>query len=196
MKAVRDASEAYRSSEPVVEVSGGGGYYVTGALGEMDLASVQIGQTVQINSWQTGAFCEGEIVSIDTYPTNDSGWSNGNPNVSWYPFKVFVSEDAELLPGDYVNISYRPAAAGEEDSWFLENPFLRTENGKSYVMLRGEDGRLEQRFVQTGRDMWGSYTEICGGLTQEDFIAFPYGKDTVAGAKTREATADELYNYY
>ena len=196
VKAVRDASEAYRSSEPVVEVSGGGGYYVTGALSEMDLDSVKVGQSVNINSWQTGASCEGEIVSIETYPTTDNGWSNGNPNVSWYPFKVFVREDADLIPGDYVNINYSASSSNGSNSWFLENPFLRTENGKSYVMVRGEDGRLEQRFVQTGRDMWGSYTEICGGLTQEDYIAFPYGKDTVVGAKTREATSDELYNFY
>ena len=196
VKTVREASEAYQNNEPVVEVSGGGGYYVTGALSEMDLDSVKVGQSVNINSWQTGASCEGEIVSIETYPTTDNGWSNGNPNVSWYPFKVFVREDADLIPGDYVNINYSASSSNGSNSWFLENPFLRTENGKSYVMVRGEDGRLEQRFVQTGRDMWGSYTEICGGLTQEDYIAFPYGKDTVVGAKTREATSDELYNFY
>ena len=72
--------------------------------------------------------------------------------------------------------------------------FLRSENGKSYVMVRGENGKLEQRWVQTGRDLWGSYTQIRGGLTVEDYVAFPYGRDVKAGANTVEATADQLYN--
>ena len=61
-------------------------------------------------------------------------------------------------------------------------------------MARGEDGRLEQRWVQTGRDLWGSYTQIRGGLTTDDYVAFPYGRDVVEGARTVEAAADELYN--
>ena len=40
VKAVRDPDEAYNNSEAVVELSGGGGYYVTGTLSEMDLGSV------------------------------------------------------------------------------------------------------------------------------------------------------------
>ena len=195
VKAVRDATEAYQNNQPVVEVSGGGGYYITGSFSEMLLGTIRTGQTVSIYSWQTGASCEGKIVSVETYPTSSTGWSNGNNNVSWYPFKVFVDEDADLMEGDYVDITYQSGGTDSSNTWFLENPFIRTESGKSYVMVRGDDGRLEQRFLQTGRDLWGSYTEICGGLTQEEYIAFPYGKDTVAGAKTREATPDELYNY-
>ena len=196
VKAVRDATEAFNSSEAVVELSGGGGYYVTGALSEMDLGSVQVGDTVQISSWRTGVNCEGEIVSIDDYPAqNGSNWGDGNSNVSYYPFKVFVSEDANLQPNDYVEMQYQKTAeADSADSLYLESFFLRSENGKSYVMVRGENDKLEKRWVQTGRDLWGSYTQIRGGLTLEDYVAFPYGRDVVEGAHTQEATADQLYN--
>lgn len=51
--------------------------------------------------------------------------------------------------------------------------FIRTENGKSYVMVRDDNGKLEKRWVQTGRNLWGSYTQIRGGLTVDDFVAFP-----------------------
>lgn len=196
VKAVRDATEAFNSSEAVVELSGGGGYYVTGTLSEMDLGSVQVGDTVQISSWRTGVNCEGEIVSIDDYPTqNGSNSGDGNSNVSYYPFKVFVSEDANLQPNDYVEMQYQKTAeADSADSLYLESFFLRSENGKSYVMVRGENDKLEKRWVQTGRDLWGSYTQIRGGLTLEDYVAFPYGRDVVEGAHTQEATADQLYN--
>lgn len=198
VKAVRDPDEAYNNSEAVVELSGGGGYYVTGTLSEMDLGSVQVGDSVSISSWMTGAACEGTIVSIDDYPTsNGNNWGDGNSNVSYYPFKVFVTEDANLQPNDYVDIQYQKDTSAEESgsSLYLQSMFIRTDNGKSYVMARGEDGRLEQRWVQTGRDLWGSYTQIRGGLTVDDYVAFPYGRDVVEGAHTQEATTDQLYNY-
>ena len=194
VKAVRPADEAYNNSEPVVEVSGGGGYYITGALGELDLGKVKLGDTVDISSWMTGASCQGEIVEISDFPTdNNSNWGDGNSNVSYYPFKVFVSEDANLQPGDYVDMSYQTVTT-DGNTIYLQTMFIRTENGKSYVMARGDNGRLEKRWVQTGRDLWGSYTQIRGGLSLEDYVAFPYGKDVREGAATVEASADELYN--
>lgn len=198
VKAVRDPDAAYNNSEAVVELSGGGGYYVTGTLSEMDLGSVQVGDSVSISSWMTGAACEGTIVSIDDYPTsNGSNWGDGNRNVSYFPFKVFVTEDANLQPNDYVDIQYQKVSAQQQagSSLYLQSMFIREDNGKSYVMARGDDGRLEQRWVQTGRDLWGSYTQIRGGLTVDDYVAFPYGRDVVEGAHTQEATTDQLYNY-
>lgn len=198
VKAVRDPDAAYNNSEAVVELSGGGGYYVTGTLSEMDLGSVQVGDSVSISSWMTGAACEGTIVSIDDYPTsNGNNWGDGNSNVSYYPFKVFVTEDANLQPNDYVDIQYQKVSAQQQagSSLYLQSMFIREDNGKSYVMARGDDGRLEQRWVQTGRDLWGSYTQIRGGLTVDDYVAFPYGRDVVEGAHTQEATTDQLYNY-
>ena len=198
VKTVRDPDEAYNNSEAVVELSGGGGYYVTGTLSEMDLGSVQVGDSVSISSWMTGAACEGTIVSIDDYPTsNSNNWGDGNRNVSYYPFKVFVTEDANLQPNDYVDIQYQKVSAQQQagSSLYLQSMFIREDNGKSYVMARGDDGRLEQRWVQTGRDLWGSYTQIRGGLTVDDYVAFPYGRDVVEGAHTQEATTDQLYNY-
>ena len=196
VKAVRNADEAYNNSEAVIELSGGGGYYVTGTLSEMELGSVKVGDTVSISSWMTGAACEGTIVSIDDYPTTSgNSWGDGNRNVSYYPFKVFVEEDASLQANDYVDIQYQKAGTQEQgSSLYLQSWFIRTDNGKSYVMARNEDGRLEQRWVQTGRDLWGSYTQIRGGLTTDDYLAFPYGRDVVEGARTVEAAADELYN--
>lgn len=196
VKAVRDPNSGdFTGSEAVVEVSGGGGYYIDGALSELELGTVSVGGTVQVNSWMTGASCEGEIVEISDYPTdNANSWSDGNSNVSYYPFKVFVSEEANLQEGDWVEMSYQNTAGDDGNTMYLESMFIRSENGKSYVMARGENGRLEKRWVQTGRNLWGSYTQIRGGLTVDDFVAFPYGRDVAEGAGTTEATPDKLYN--
>ncbi|MCQ2537476.1 MAG: hypothetical protein MJ124_03660, partial [Lachnospiraceae bacterium] len=60
--------------------------------------------------------------------------------------------------------------------------FIRNEGGRSFCYVVGENGLLEERTIQVGKSLWGSYTQIRGGLSLEDKIAFPYGKDTVAGA--------------
>ena len=196
VKAVRDPNGGdFTGSEAVVEVSGGGGYYIDGALSELELGTVSIGGTVQVNSWMTGTSCQGEIVEISDYPTdNANSWSDGNSNVSYYPFKVFVPEEANLQEGDWVEMSYQNTAGDDGNTMYLESMFIRSENGKSYVMARGENGKLEKRWVQTGRNLWGSYTQIRGGLTVDDFVAFPYGRDVAEGAGTTEATPDKLYN--
>ena len=198
VKNLRDPEIALAENEPVVLVSGGGGYYITAALSEMELASMAVGDTVTIQSWENYTTIEdAAIVEISEYP-DETGqywhYSEGNQNVSLYPFTVFVSEDASLREGEWVTITYTPG--GEEtEGFYVEVPFIREENGKSYVYTPGKDGRLEKRFVATGGNLWGSYIKILDGLTTEDYIAFPYGRSVEEGAKTRIAGIDELYSY-
>ena len=116
---------------------------------------------------------------------------NGNPNASFYPFKVFVDGEADLQAGSYVSVVY--SAAESENGIYLENPFLRKEQGKTYVLVQGADGKLEQRFVTTGKSLWGNYTQILDGLTAEDLIAFPYGKQVKPGAAAVEGDLSNLY---
>ena len=48
--------------------------------------------------------------------------------------------------------------------------------------------------MQTGRSADGRCTQILGGLTQDDWVAFPYLSTIREGASTREATMDDFYN--
>ena len=192
VKAVRDADEAYQNGDAVVEVSSGGGYYIEGYMTELDFGLVNIGDTVQVNSWESGTSCEGTITEISNYPSESgSSWSDGNNNVSYYPFRVFVDEEANLREYENVDMQYTPQAANP-DAWYLESMFIRSEKGQNYVYVMNEKGRLEKQPVQVGRNLWGSYTQINGGITSEDYIAFPYG-DAANGAKARVAEQDEFY---
>ena len=184
--------EAQMTGQPLLKVSGGGGFYVEGTISELSRDEMTVGTEVSVNDWRTGMVYTGTIQSIGDYPSADGYWSGiGNPTATYYPFMVFVAEDADLQSGSYVSITY--SAGSTESGIYLENPFLRTENGQSYVYVRGADGNLEQRFVTTGKSLWGSYTEILSGLTAEDFLAFPYGTEVKPGAPTREAEIQELY---
>lgn len=197
VKTVRDPETARVENQPVVLVSGGGGYYVTAALSEMELDTMQVGAKVTVQSWENYSELEGEIVEISEYP-DETGqywyYSEGNQNISLYPFTVFLDESAALREGEWVTVTYDP---GGEDSggFYVEIPFVLQENGRSYVYAAGENDRLEKRLLTTGGNLWGSYIKVLDGLTVEDHIAFPYGRSVKEGAKLRYAEIDELYAY-
>lgn len=198
VKTLREPEIALAENEPVVLVSGGGGYYITAALSEMELDSMHVGDTVTIQSWENYTMLDGEIVEISEYP-DETGqywhYSEGNQNVSLYPFKVFVDESAALREGEWVTITYTPGEEADSSSFYVEAAFIRQENGKSYVFVAGEDDRLEKRYIATGGNLWGSYISILSGVTEEDFIAFPYGRSVKEGAKIRFAEINDLYMY-
>ncbi len=189
---VLSEEEAKSMMQPILKVSGGGGFYIEGFVSELEKATMQIGQEVQVNDWNTGMVYTGTVESLGDFPTNDGYWNGmGNPTASYYPFYVFVDGSADLQEGRYVSVTY--SSGTSEDGVYLENPFLRTESGKSYVYVLGENGTLEKRYVTTGKSLWGSYTQITSGLTAEDLIAFPYGKNVKPGVKAEEGDISDLY---
>ena len=189
---VLSEEEAKLTYQPVLKVSGGGGFYVQGSVSELEKDNMKIGQEVTVNDWNTGMTYTGMVQSLGDFPSTSSGWNGmGNPNASFYPFTVFIDGEADLQEGRYVSVMYSTATS--EQGIYLQNPFLRTEQGKSYVYVMGEDGRLEQRFVKTGKALWGSYMEILSGLSEEDLVAFPYGKNVKPGAIAQEGDMSDLY---
>ena len=179
--------------EAVLVLSGGGGYYITGSIGEFDRENLQIGQTVTINSYMDGMMYEGTVKEIGDRPALQGGWSGGNNNVSWYPFTVFVDASAELQEGDYVGITYNANQNESDGAWYLEKFLIRSENGRNYVYKADDQGRLVKQYISTGKQLWNEYYEIRGGITMDDYVAFPYGRDVVEGAETVEAGPEALY---
>ena len=186
--------EARDTRHPIVKISGGGGFYIEGSISELEMDGLTLGQEVTVNDWNTGMTYTGKVVELRDFPGSRDNWNGtGNPNVSYYPFRVFVDGDADLQEGSHASVMYSTATA--ENGIYLENAFLRAEQGQHYVWLRGAGGKLEKRFVTVGKSLWGSYTEILSGITEEDCLAFPYGKELKDGAPTVEADISELYAY-
>ena len=84
----------------------------------------------------------------------------------------------------------------EESSndFYLPLAFVRKENG-SYYIMKETDGKLEKVYIKTGKIQWGSEIEVLGGISGDEYIAFPYSKDAVEGVKTKQSTIAELYGY-
>lgn len=186
--------ESRQQKQPILKLSGGGGFYIEGSVSELEKEKLKLGQEVTINDWNTGNMYTGEVISIGDFPSDDDNWNGmGNPTASYYPFKAFVGEEADLQAGNFVSMSYSTASA--EQGIYLEKAFVRTENGNSYIFVRGADGKLEKRSVRVGKVLWGSYYEVLSSLGEEDYLAFPYGKNVKPGAPTVESDLSALYGY-
>lgn len=185
--------EALANNEPVVKVSGGGGFFVEALVGELDRDNLEIGQTVQIVSWNTGANCEGTITAIGDYPSTDDYYrGDGNPTVSYYPVTISVDESENLEAGTYVQVTYASATA-EDNGFYLDSAFVRTEEGKSYVYVQGADDKLEKREITTGPMVYGQI-KVYSGMELGEYIAFPYG--VKEGALTEVKSLSDLYQNY
>ena len=189
-----DEEESKQNKQPFLKLSGGGGFLIKGSVSELSMDSLTIGQEVTVNDWDTGGSYVGTIQEIGDFPTSGNGWTGmGNPTTTYYPFTVFVDETADLQSGAYASIQY--ASSTSSHGIYLENPFIRTEDRESYVLARNGAGRLEKRPVVLGKVLWGSYTEVLSGVGEEDWLAFPYGKEAKAGVPTKEGSLEELYRY-
>ncbi|MBE6759207.1 MAG: HlyD family efflux transporter periplasmic adaptor subunit [Ruminococcaceae bacterium] len=189
-----DIDLACENYDPLLKVSDDGGYVVQGTLSELELGTVTVGQTVKVTSWEHYAEYEAQITDIATVPAAQNGWTNGNTNVSYYPFTVYIDGSADLMENEFVSVTYN--SKGNLDSGFyIERAFVLDEDGRSYVFVQTEDGTVEKRRIVTGEYLWGNYVRIVSGLTVEDRIAFPYDKEAKDGAVAIEATIDELYAY-
>lgn len=187
---VEDPYSPPMDGSPFMEVIGSEGLYVEGSISELMLEQIEVGQEITANSWSNGQVYTATITEISEYPTEnaDAYYGEGNPNVSYYTFMAYIEDSDGLVNGDYVDLSIMPVNTEEDmNSLYIEKAYVREENGQSYVLKVGEDGCLVKQYVQTGKTLYGSAIEIKAGLSEEDRIAFPYGKTAKEGVKAVES---------
>lgn len=196
ISSVIDADSARADGTPMIKVTGTGGYKITCSIGELARDDVKIGEEVQVTSYESGGQYTGTIKSIGDMPTTDNvDYWGVSTNTSFYPMTVVVDANADLSDNEYVSVQRETAGTSSGEGFYLDNMYILSENGKSYVYVRDENNKLEKRQIKTGVISYGS-TQVLSGLDRNtDWIAFPYGKQVKDGAATRESTTDELYNY-
>ena len=161
-------------------------------VSELARESIREGQSVTVNCWDTGMTYTGTVAQIGSYPVEqDTGFGTDSVGVTYYPYKVFIDESADLQEGSFVSLTYAVDGGGEV--LYLENAFIHTEGKNSYVFVRNGEGLLEKRLIQTGTSVDGYATPVYSGLEESDYIAFPYSRETREGAQTTEAGIDQLY---
>lgn len=182
-----DQEEAAAQAKPFLVVSGESTYYVAGALSESVLGIVKVGDTVTVNDYMNGGTYNAQIVDIKDYPLDSDSnlyyYGGGNPNSSTYEFTAVVENGEGLQSGQYVDIQLTMQNEADQNALYIQNAYIREDDGGSYVMKAGIDNRLKKQYVRTGRSLYGYSLEIKSGLKQEDYVAFPYGPDIKEGVR-------------
>lgn len=197
VKTAIDPSEensGLESGSPFIVVQSEEGLYLTGTIDELQLETIKVGQTITANSYMSGGMFNAEITEISNYPTDYNMSYSENSNVSYYPFKAYIENADGLTNGEYVDLMMDTALnSGEDDALYILKAYIRQDDdGTSYVYVRDENERLKKQTVVTGKNIYNSYTEIKSGLTMDDYIAFPYGKNLKDGVKTQEGSSDNI----
>ncbi|MDD3221055.1 MAG: HlyD family efflux transporter periplasmic adaptor subunit [Clostridia bacterium] len=194
VKAVGDPEKAIDATTPFITVTSQDGFYLKGTVNELKLTSIDIGQSVTITNAETGTTATAEITSISDYPVSDSSMSYGmNPNTSNYPFTAVISDASGFKNNQSVSVNIISSGDGSSSSIYIPRSYIREDNGEYYVFIADEKGRLKKQPIEAGAVLYGYYQEVKNGLTAEDLIAFPYGKNVKEGIKTNETDSPVLY---
>ena len=196
IKTVGNPADPPKDGSAFLTLLGSDGLFVKSAIRENLLTSLGEGDKVTVTSWMDGMTYDAVIGSVSPYPDNSGMFAESDSN-TYYPFTAVIqNKDADLHNGDWVEVSYTASGGWsdeeESDELYLWKAFVRDENGRKYVYMRGEDGKLHKQYIQTGELVDSGY-RIISGLSGDDWIAFPYGSNAAEGARTREATLDEIY---
>ncbi len=193
VKKVGDPAKGEVDGEPFIVVESAAGAYIQGMVGEYQLDSVKPGQVVTGMAYESQMGFQAEITEVSPYP--QEGYSSGMQEQSYYPFTAVIQDGQGFKANEMVSMDL-PAEGGEITGIFISREYIRTQNGEEFVYKEGEDQRLKKQKVTTGRTFYGSTVEIKEGITLEDKLAFPYGKNVREGAGVREASIEELYSMY
>lgn len=192
VKTVGDPEKESNDGKPLIQVVSSEGLYVQGTVSESKMNKLKVGATLSGYSYDNGVSFTAEVREISPYPS-DNGQDGAN--ASSYPFTAYIADASGLSNNSWAELTLLDEGDGQGQGIYLEKPFVRTENGQYYVMKDDGTGHLTKQIVQVGGIQYGSSYQITGGLSMDDKITFPYGKDVREGAKTEEGTLDDLYNY-
>lgn len=195
VRKVSDPANPPQDGSAFLEVASGTGLYVSGFVSELMLDKVNIGDTVSGYSWNDGETYTATITSVDSYPTSNGYYNgSGNPNVSYYGFEAYIEDSSKLSSGDYLDLTIGGSSDDSGSIW-ISRAYVRKE-GNNYYVMKEENGRLKKQIVQIGSIAYGEYMEILSGITMDDYIAFPYGKNVKEGKSVQISDGSDGGAYY
>ena len=176
---------------PYIALMQNGDYRVKGKINELNRSEFYEGARVVLrsraDSTQTWT---GTISQIDqNNPDNNSGgmyyYGNNDDTTSSssYPFYVSLDSTDGLMLGQHVYIEQDAGQGETQDGLWLDASYLVGSEEEGFrVWAADKHDKLEKRSVTTGEfDAERNQYQITGGLTPEDYIAYP-AEDLEEGA--------------
>lgn len=187
VKKAEDPSNPPQDGSPFLKVQAGKGIYAKGTVSELMLNRIKPGLTMT----ESNNSYVGKVVSVDKFPTDHQGTPGaGNPNSSYYGYTIHFSDAEKLETGKTIQLKIK-SEQGQSKGLYIQNAYIRTDNKGSFVM-KDYKGKLKKQYVKCGKVFYGEMTRILDGITEKDYLAFPYGPGIKEGLKTQisEKTGD------
>ncbi len=178
---VKDTS-TLATGDTIFTVRGAESYAVTFFVSELDLSSINIGDSYNLYAYESSTSSTVTVSEIGSTPNTTYLGGGGNPNSSYYPITATVDDpDAQMTIGEWCEVT-KISDTDLDNTMYLELMYVRKDDKGYYVMIADENNKLKKQYVRTGKTVWGYMIEIKSGISMEDRIAFPYGKTVKAGA--------------
>lgn len=187
---ISSVNKEHKDGDILVSVSNDTATKVVCTLNENDINSIYVGAKAKVeyskNDEEIKEY-EGTISSISDELSENIDISLAS-DIDYYDVEITLDENINTDNPISVIID----SLKEDNSIWLEEMFIRYENGREYVMLANENNILEKRYVEIGSTLYGEIFEIKSGINNDDRIALPYG-NAVDGAEVVEVDYNEMY---
>ena len=193
VKKVGDKDKGQTDGEAFLEIQSTQGIYVKGMVDEYQREKLKVGSQISGTAYESGVSFEAEVKEISTYPVSSNYSNSNNSALSYYSFTAYIQDVQGLKNQESVSMEL-PAEEMDASGIYLNREYVREKDGEDFV-YKEENGKLVKQPVKTGKIFYGM-VEIKSGITEEDFIAFPYGKKVKEGASVKETSAEDAYNMY
>lgn len=188
-----NGTDNYGNPLPYITIQQSGSYRIKGTLGELQRGGIMEGSRITVMSRTDASVTWSGTVTLVDYENPSQGndydmyygnSSNEMTSSSKYPFYVELDSTEGLILGQHVYMELE-TEEGVTSGPSISSAFVCfEEDGSAYVWAE-KRGKLEKRPVTVGEYNFMTDTyEITGGLTEEDFIAFPDYELCVEGAPT------------
>lgn len=170
-----------KDGSPYMTIVALSGLSVIASVDEYNLDSVQVGDQVMVTSWESGSQTMATIMEISQYPTDRFGsYYYGNNNFSSYEYLAYMDETAGFYADEWVSVR----KYSEDDALVLESVYVRSDDDGDYVLMDDGSGKLKRQYIETRPATESGYVVIVDGISEDDLIAFPYGKSAFEGNVT------------
>ncbi|WP_173471833.1 efflux RND transporter periplasmic adaptor subunit [Eubacterium ruminantium] len=187
------------TEDAFITIMANGEFHVKGTVSETNLASIVSGTPVIIRSRVDETMTwAGVIDKLDYEPNKSEGddyyGMNSGEGSSKYSFYVKLETSEGLILGQHLYIEPDYGQSEKKDGLYLSSYYLVQDGSDFYVWARGKNKKIEKRKLNIGEyDENNDSYEILGGLTKEDYIAFP-SDNIVEGSKTTTDMMEAMEN--
>ncbi len=194
----------------ILQVSTFEGMFVNSAINEWMTGRIKTGSTIYVRNWDNDKVYPAKVVMISKYASDaaKSQFSTEDSMDSYYPLTALIEQDnvkfsdgdnAEVSfvkPDDYVQ-SEDEKDEEEDDEYpiYLYKAFVVSEGNDRFVYKEDKEGKLKKQKIDVEGQETDTYI-VNGGISSEDYIAFPFGDNIREGANVVEGSIDELYADY